>query len=848
MMRTMKTRAFSGTKDPAISDREKQGQALARKAAAEGMVLLKNDAILPLSKERPLALLGAGAGRTIKGGTGSGDVCERASVSVYEGMKEAGFIVTSGDWIADYDQRYIKAREDWKAMILEEAGGARTPLFFNVYASHAFEAPEGRPITEADFSGADLAVYVISRIAGEGADRDARAGDYELTDREKEDLKTLADLKKEIVVLLNIGGLINLKDILENPAVKAILYISQPGMSGGHAVADLLSGAVNPCGKLTDSWAASYSDYPNYATFSRCNGNVTTEKYEEGIYVGYRYFDTYEVPVQYSFGYGLSYTDFQVENAAGLQADDQGLTLTLQVKNTGNTAGKEVVQVYAALPMGRLPKEYRRLAGFKKTALLQPGETETVTIRVDAKDLASFDEAAESWVLESGRYILMAGNSLETSRVVGSAVVEKEIVLEETYKICPLQEELQELSGKEERRKERLEELAAICQSEGCPMTIFAPVKRANPTWKQSEYELDAAKLVEELDDEELIHMCAGEISRGHDIALGAAGIMVPGAAGESCNILEKTKGVPGIAMADGPAGIRVIRKYLADEANGVTYTQGFLGAMEQGFFSEPQEEKEGCVWYYQFCTAWPIGTLLAQSWDEELQKEVGRMVGIEMQELGLSWWLAPGMNIHRNPLCGRNFEYFSEDPYVSGMTAAAITQGVQSVPGVGTTIKHYCCNNQEDNRVGSNSIVSQRTLREIYLRGFELAVRTSQPMSIMSSYNLLNGVHTANCADILLTVLRKEWGFRGFVMTDWTTTANGSISHLCIKNGNDLIMPGSPDDITELRQALSDGKLTKEELKASVARLLTVIFQTNAYEDAVPYGDAAFVTRSVTL
>ena len=836
MNRRMKAKVFSGTKNPEISERERAGHRIARAAAAEGIVLLKNDGILPVCKEKPLALLGAGAGKTRKGGTGSGDVCERFDVSVYEGMKEAGFTITSEDWVHDYDQRYDTARQDWKKMILEESEKEGSKGFFDVYTSHAFEVPVGREITEEDFNGADLAVYVISRVAGEGSDRSAVAGDYELTEYEIYDLQVLAEMKKDIVVLLNIGGLIDLKLIEANPAVKAIAYISQPGMSGGHAVADVLSGTIAPSGKLTDTWAVSYSDYPNHATFSHCNGNVITEKYEEGLFVGYRYFDTYEIPVQYCFGHGLSYTEFEIASAGDIQADENALKLSFTVKNVGNAAGKEVVQVYAALPEGGLTKEFRRLAGFEKTGLLQPGDTETVTVTIDAKQLAVFDESQCAWILEAGKYVLLAGNSLEDAGTTAVVTAQKTIILEKTHAICPLQEELEELAGKEARRAERLGALLEICRDKNVPEIAFAPEEREMPVCRKSVAATEAAELVEKLTTEELIALCVGEVSHGHDVAFGGTGIMVPGAAGESSAVLEESYGIPGIAMADGPAGIRILKSYMADEVNKKVYTRGFLGAMEQGFFAPPMERPEGTVEYYQYCTAFPIGTMLAQTWNRELQEAVGRHVGVEMEELGISWWLAPGMNIHRNPLCGRNFEYFAEDPLVSGKTAAAITRGVQSIAGVGTTIKHFCANNQEDNRFGSNSVMSTRVLREIYLRGFEIAVRESQPMSVMSSYNLINGVHTANCEDILLTVLRKEWGFRGFVMTDWTTTSNGSVAWKCTQGGNDLIMPGCPEDFVSIREGLESGELTMEELKASVTRLLTVVLQTNAFEDAVAY------------
>lgn len=284
------------------------------------------------------------------------------------------------------------------------------------------------------------------------------------------------------------------------------------------------------------------------------------------------------------------------------------------------------------------------------------------------------------------------------------------------------------------------------------------------------------------------------------------------------------------------------MKKYEADRTTGQVYTEGILSALEGGFFAS-KEPHENTDTYYQYATAIPVGTLLTQTWDVSLVAEAGRAVAEEMLEFGVSWWLAPGMNIHRNPLCGRNFEYYSEDPVVSGRIAAAITLGVQSMPGVGTTVKHFACNNQEDNRMGSDSIVSERALREIYLRGFEIAVKTSQPMAIMTSYNLINGVHTANSHDLCIEAARKEWDFKGILMTDWTTTSKrgGSSAWKCIAAGNDLIMPGTYDDRDSILNALHGGALSRNDLEDCVKRLLTVIFQTSVYEDAVSYGEQFF-------
>lgn len=332
--------------------------------------------------------------------------------------------------------------------------------------------------------------------------------------------------------------------------------------------------------------------------------------------------------------------------------------------------------------------------------------------------------------------------------------------------------------------------------------------------------------------------MVIGEVAKGQGQALGSAGIMVPGAAGETSGCLEESYGVPGVPMADGPAGIRLMKSYEVDRTTGGINNQGIFGAVEGGIFADHTPHANTDI-YYQYATAFPVGTLLAQTWDPALLEETGRAVAAEMEEFGVGWWLAPGMNIHRNPLCGRNFEYYSEDPLLSGCMAAAITRGVQSCNGVGTTIKHFACNNQEDNRMGCDSIVSERALREIYLRGFEIAVKAAQPMAIMTSYNLINGVHTANSRDLCTVAAREEWNFQGIIMTDWTTTMprGGSSSWGCIAAGNDLIMPGGEGDRENIRKALKDGTLAEEDLKACVERMLTVIFQTNAYENSVPYG-----------
>ena len=815
------TFSHSGTKDTAITDRERRNREISRRAAAESIALLKNEGLLPFTANMRLALFGAGARHTIKGGTGSGDVNERSVVTIEEGLLRAGFSVVSTDWLSDYDARYQKARLDWRDLILGDGSEEAMAHFFENYTTHPFFMPDGRPLYEEDLAGADAAVYVVSRIAGEGADRTLEPGDYYLTAQESADLQYLNAHGLPTVLVVNAGGPVQIAETAALPCVRAVLFIAQPGQEGGNALADILSGKVCPSGKLTSTWARSFEDCPNAGTFSHLSGDTSKELYSEDIYVGYRYFDTFGVKPLYGFGYGLSYTSFEISDIRVKE-----LQITVSVTNTGKCAGKEAVQVYLSCPQGRLKKEYRRLAAFSKTSLLAPGESVEIALEVPAKQLASYDEQASAWVIEAGSYGIWIGNSLETSVLAAAWDVERDVILERTAHICPLQEQLTVLTPPEVPQSDT----SGIVHVH-LPEDLLCAARSAAPLPSKA-----AVELAERLPARDLIPLLMGEISRGQG-ALGAAGIRVPGSAGETSSAYLESLGLAAAVMADGPAGLRLTQAYEVDPETGTVYDPGFLASIERGLFAQP-EIHPGTETWHQFCTAFPAGTLLAQSFDPALLEEVGRAAAEEMEEFHVAWWLAPGMNIHRNPLCGRNFEYYSEDPFLSGKLAAAITRGVQSLPGVGTTIKHFACNNQEDNRIGSDSIVSERALREIYLRGFEIAVKESQPMCIMTSYNLVNGVHAANNYDLCTTVARQEWGFQGVIMSDWTTTLPeaGSIPHLCVKAGNDLIMPGMESDLSEITAAYENGSLTDEDIRSCAARLIHVILQTNAYEDCRPY------------
>ncbi|MCI7382649.1 MAG: glycoside hydrolase family 3 C-terminal domain-containing protein [Hungatella hathewayi] len=844
----LKNRTFTGSTSVAVTKREQENREIARRAASEGFVLLKNDGhLLPLAAKGKIGLYGAGAVKTIKGGTGSGDVNERDCVSICQGLKAAGYEVTSDAWLSSYETIYADARQAWKEEVLRKLK-QYDGNFFQAYSTTPFVVPCGDSIDEeaAKADGADVAVFVLSRIAGENADRHDTEGDYFITKEEKSLLAQISASYDSVVLVINTGGLIDLAFTEEFTNIKSIVQFMQAGQEGGSAFADIMSGAVNPSGKMTDSWAYTYLDYPNARTFSHKNGNTDTEKYEEGIFVGYRYFDTFDVPVRYGFGFGLSYTEFSVVgtgvSASGLGTDQPKISVTASVKNTGNTyAGKEVAEVYVSCPQNGMPKEYRRLAGFAKTRLLSPGENQDLTITFPLYQLASYHEDRSAWILEAGTYGIWVGNSLESASLSATISLDADVVMVQCESICERKEDLKELIPDAGKMKEKEAAWKSLAESLKLPDLSVCADQIVTETVAYPEHsgvtEGKAGEIVSTLSEEQLIALATGDPGKGQENALGSAGLTVPGAAAETSSAaIESPWNVASMVLADGPAGLRLHKTYQV--VDGKINKGSFLQAFEGGFFADP-EEPEGTT-YYQYCTALPVGTLLAQTWDVNLLKEAGEMIGREMELFNVTLWLAPGMNIHRNPLCGRNFEYYSEDPLLSGMMASAITLGVQKVPGCGTTIKHFACNNQEDNRMGSDSVLSERALREIYLKGFEIAVKNSQPMSIMTSYNQINGVHAANSYDICTKAARDEWGFAGAIMTDWTTTTASTAGVCtaagCMRAGNDMVMPGVKEDHDNIRRELKEGTLEISALQRCICNTVNLVLQSNQYEDAVSY------------
>ena len=868
---------FFASTTPAISEREKHNMERARKIASQGMVLLSNNGVLPLKETGNIALFGNGGRMTVKGGTGSGDVNSRSVVNVEQGLEEAGFTVTTKDWLGRYDTAVADAKAAYGAEMkaaVEKGGGMPILYIFD----NPFKEPPIPPVTGEDCRKAetDTALFVLARNSGEGKDRRPVAGEYSLFPEEEEAIRTLRAHFKQVILILNVGSVIDTGFLRRESGADAILLMSQAGNIGGYALADVLTGKVTPSGKLTATWAERYEDYPGASKFSHMNGDVDDEYYEEGIYVGYRYFDTFNVAPAYPFGFGLSYTTFRTETEK-VEADGENVTLQVKVTNTGSRyTGKEVVQAYYSAPQGKLEKPYQELAAYAKTKELAPGESQCLKIAFPTPRMASYDEETASWILEKGEYYIRVGNSSRNTAVAAVLVLDGEAVTEKLSNRLTLDREMKGLSAGEtlpytyEGEQAQKESAPRISIDAGTVPCVEAVYQMENPRLAPSREEkltMDDVRsgraslddLTAQLTVEEMAELCVGTArgGMGGNSVIGAASVACPGAAGDTTSRMIEDRNIRNMILADGPAGLRLSRYFSADRDGNLIPGSEDSSLAELGMLlgqNRKTEIPQDAVTYYQYCTAIPIATLLAQTWDREAVEEAGDIVGGEMEELGVTLWLAPGMNIHRNPLCGRNFEYYSEDPLVAGCCAAADTLGVQKHRGVGTTIKHFAFNNQEDNRMHVNAHIGERAIREIYLKCFEIAVKTSQPMSIMTSYNLINGTHTANSYDLLTAIARDEWGFGGIIMTDWGTT--GSIEMNpgrkfkygcsnaagCVRAGNDLTMPGSQADVDEIVRSVDakEGEvscpITLGDLQACAGRMLNVIAKSSVYENAAAY------------
>lgn len=770
----MKFQVF-GNPSPKESLRETEHKAIARRAAAEGIVLLKNDGALPL-RTRKVALYGPGSRMTVKGGSGSGDVHERHSVTIEEGLRNAGFTFPTTRWMDRFRGKYDSDVAAWRSGLEQEVkkySPIQTMQMFIYIGEHPMPYPACTPVLPDELTKeTDTAIYVLSRQAGEGKDRKAEKGDYLLSDMEEESLRLLSRNYEKLILVLNCGSAMDLS-ILDEIRVDAVLFYGQGGMEGGNALADILTGKVSPSGRLTDTWGCRYADYPAAKTFSLPG---LEDDYAEGIYVGYRWFEKKGIAPRYPFGYGLSYTSFSEEVT---EVTEDSVTVT--VTNTGAYPGRDVLQLYIRKPEGGLDHEKRSLAAFGKTKLLAPGESQSVTLSFSLGDIASFHEERSCFLLEKGAYRLELNGE-----PCGSLDIEERV------------------------------------------LEILAPIGSDAPETVGETFSSKVQTLLGKLSDRD---KCALVTGGGYSIRCYNN---VMGAAGRTCTGLLK-KGIPYIVLADGPAGLNVNQSTTVMPDGTPRYPEGLPADWKWGWLTKAEPFLKGRPGrgrtVYRYMTAWPSETVLAQTWDQELLEEVGRAVGREMLETGVSVWLAPGLNIHRDPLCGRNFEYYSEDPIISGKMAAAITRGVQSMGGVGVSQKHFCCNNRENDRIHVSANVSQRALREIYLRVFRIAVTEGKPWTVMSSYNRVNGRYVCNSFDLCIRVLRQEWGFQGLVMSDWNATEQCSYAG-AINAGNDLIMPGTPAVTKKLLAALKEGKLRREALDLSAGRVLELIFRSDTCKD----------------
>ena len=802
------------------ADYEKEHLARLRPHLAECAVLLKSDGSFPLEAPCEIAAFGSGVRCTVKGGTGSGEVNSRVFVTVEEGLKEAGFTVTSTEWLDAYDGIRAEAKKAFIRRLKAEAKAAKVNYVFYCMGKVVPEPEYSLPMKAAG----DTAIYVLSRISGEGNDRTLEPGDFRLTDGEKRDIRFLNRHYKKFMLVLNTGGPVDLSEVQE---VGNILVLSQLGVETGSALADILLGITNPSGKLATTWCSS-EEIPAIGEFAEAEDT----NYKEGVYVGYRYFCSVGKRPLYPFGFGLSYTGFDLKNE-GVSLIGSIVTAAVTVTNTGSFAGKEVVQLYLAAPQGRLDKPARSLAAFAKTKELAPGESEMMKISFNLREQASYDEAAAEYVLEAGDYVLYIGNSSVDSRAAACIEVPREVPVRQ----------VRSAFGKPDFDDWKPEPLPVPAIPEGLPRFVLDPasIVEEKPAY-DTEEEIDDA--VRPLKDEELAYLTVGRFIKngGMFSVIGNASSHVAGAAGETTSMLL-SHGFKPIVMADGPAGVRVSPTYYENKSGvhsaGAVIPETFTAlmppamklAVEVRAGKRPIPRKTEVKTHY--ATALPVGTAIAQSWNLDFARECGDIVGDEMKRFGVQLWLAPALNIHRSALCGRNFEYFSEDPLLSGLFAAALTTGVQAHPGCGVTVKHYAANNQETNRYGNSSNVSERALREIYLRGFEICVREAQPRAVMTSYNLINGVHTAERRDLTQDVLRSEFSFDGIVMTDWVVGGGdsrakypGTQAHRVIAAGGDLFMPGSQADYENILKGLKDGSLSRQQLEISATRVLRMTAQ----------------------
>lgn len=756
--------------------------AQARAMAADGIVLLKNeDKTLPITGQTRVAVFGRSAVNYFTVGYGSGgDVVSPYRRNLMEGLLEHG-VKVDGILASQYETWCSRPRN-----VPDEGYWAHWPM----------SNPE-MPLKAEDVAAAalrcDMALVVIGRAAGESRENVLKPGSYYLTDREKAMLDVVATYFHRVCLVMDCGNVIDMSWTRDyENKLTAIVYAWQGGMESGTALADMLTGAVNPSGKLTDTIAVKYEDYPSSQSF----GAMAFNAYTEDIYVGYRYFETFAPDrVLYPFGFGLSYTRFRLSSQAAVSGNQ--VTVNTTVENVGDEAGREVVQVYVDLPCGTLGNPKRVLAGFKKTGLLQPGQQQVVDVSFDLASLASFDDTGctghkDAFVLEAGNYCVQAGTSIRDVKAVVCIVKQGLEVVRQLHECNAVRPE----HGfcRMVNRGGALDMEMVPTANRNLKQDILAHLPQ-ELTPGQTEFTFEDVKarrctpeeFVAQLSDQEL-----DDITHGFGLMNDPSG--PAGNAGSLGGVTEalKKRGIPTVITTDGPSGIRIRRT----------------------------------------CSLLPCGTCLASTFDPEGVEALYRLLGREMVLQGTQVLLGPGMNIHRNPLCGRNFEYYSEDPLLTGKIAAAMVRGIQS-QGVSACPKHFACNNQETNRNKCDSRLSQRAQREIYLKGFEIAVKESDPWCLMTSYNLVNGVWSHYHYELVTDILHDEWGYRGLTITDWWMQPGAAPEFPAITNDAcriraqvDVLMPGEIQERTLVASLADPNGVTRAEAQRCAVNVIKFILK----------------------
>lgn len=802
---------------------------LARRVAADGMVLLRNEnRALPLEEGTKVALFGRMQNHYYRSGTGSGGMVNAPiNVTIAEAFEQEKNITTDAELRAEYE-----AWEKENPYQLNKGWGAE-------HWSQE-EMPLTKELAENYAAINDAAVVIIARTAGEDRDNSGEEGSFALRSSEEQMLETVCAAFSRVIVILNIGNVIDMK-FIEKYKPQAVLLGWQGGMMGAYATLDVLTGRVNPSGCLADSVALEVTDYPSDKDF----GDLQRDIYREDIYVGYRYFETFaKERVLYPFGFGLSYTEFDIKNDAVIY-DGKKAVVKATVANSGDMAGAKVVQVYVEAPQGKLGKPARVLAGFKKTSVLAVGASETVEIEIDNKAMASFDDIGvicSGFVMEQGEYKLYVGANVRDAKEAGAFVLNEDVIVERlasAMKPAVAYERMKPMLVGEQKNiacnpdEEKMQENG--CAKRSTAICADSGMNQYEIVWEKTP--LRTGETVKKAAKE--IPYAPGKVRNFSEVARGTATMEeflagVPNA--DLCSIargegMRSEKVTPGTASAFG--GVNGHLKEL-----GVP-----CGCCDDG----PSGMRLDCG---QKALSLPNGTMIACTFDPQLVEELYTMTGIEMRKNKVDVLLGPGMNIHRHPYNGRNFEYFSEDPLLTGKMAAAQIRALHSV-GVDGTLKHFCGNNQETRRHSLDSVVSERALREIYLKGFEIAVKESDAHFVMTTYGRVNGMWTSNEYELTQVILREQWGFDGMVMTDWWAAINdtgredaagipGNKTNFTrmVKARNDVYMccPNSAtnDHGDNLEENLANGTLTRAELAECAGHVLSTLLRLPTMERAL--------------